>query len=140
MINKPSTLGSISSGTMREVDLIPDFIWEIKNRGAKRLAARYQSEFDAMLDEDGDIKPECQEDASYLLNEDLFDKLNENLPPYVYFGSHPGDGADYGYWIDFDAVEEDAREGNLYGLRYEVNDHGNASLYYRNGREAWAII
>jgi hypothetical protein len=135
-MNKPQ-IGSVSSGTMREVDLIPDFIDELKYRGAKRLAAKYQREWLAMLDDDGDLKPECQEDASWLLNEDLFEKLNEDLPPYVYFGSHPGDGADYGYWVDIDAAQEQANDD---GCRLEVNDHGNATLFYRNGKVAWAIV
>jgi len=30
--------------------------------------------------------------------EDLFDLLSELSPPHHYFGSHPGDGALYGYW------------------------------------------
>ena len=37
------------------------------------------------------------DDVMYLL-EDLFDALNDHAPIGCYFGSHPGDGSDFGYW------------------------------------------
>lgn len=37
------------------------------------------------------------DDASYVL-EELFDLLDELSPPDHYFGAHPGDGADFGWW------------------------------------------
>ena len=92
------------------------------------------------------------EDSGYDL-EDLFDALNEYAMPGFYFGSHPGDGADYGFWLDEDI------EHNFDGLKVDdlseiptgyigevlhVNDHGNMTLYYNgaNGRlyEIWSIV
>jgi hypothetical protein len=84
---------------------------------------------------------------SYLL-EELFDKLNEHVPEYCYFGAHPGDGADYGIWVDSDVIDMCVYDGTL--IRVEdlselddlltdagfipahvlvVNDHGNMTLY-----------
>jgi hypothetical protein len=45
------------------------------------------------------------DDVMYLL-EDLFDALNDHAPIGCYFGSHPGDGSDFGYW----AHDEDEGE------------------------------
>jgi len=39
-----------------------------------------------------------QEYKDYVLYEDIFDYLNEIAPEGYYFGSHPGDGSDYGFW------------------------------------------
>lgn len=92
------------------------------------------------------------EDADYDL-ESLFDALNDYAPAYFYFGAHPGDGSDYGYWLsehftdDFDGLRvNDLSEvpRNYFGEILLVNDHGNTSLYVkaRNHKltECWSIV
>lgn len=146
---KRTTIGSISSGTMRPEDLIPSFVWEAdhnrlsrENRNTLRaIKARYGSEGYYDSEESGwDI-------------EELFDILNDVAPPYFYFGAHPGDGAEYGFWLsesfqeDFDGPQlsdlADLPAGYV-GEFVVVNDHGNVSLYTRsrNGhvREIWAVV
>ncbi len=94
----------------------------------------------------------ASEDAGSDL-EGLFDRLEYYAPPYFYFGAHPGDGADYGFWLreDWEAAFDGLKVSDLAevpkGYRGEVvhiNDHGNMSLYCkgRNGqfREVWAIV
>lgn len=89
--------GSVSSGTMRVEDLLPAFVSAIPDDAVR---ATYEAELSTLDFEDGDQ----QEDMDYLLDR-LFDVLNEYVPEGHYFGSHPGDGADYGVWAneDFDA-------------------------------------
>jgi len=143
-------IGSVSSATMRPEDLIPAFLWELEHqdkllKGHKGLIKEINSRMEA---EDYYET----EDSGYDL-EDLFDALNEYAMPGFYFGSHPGDGADYGFWLDEDI------EHNFDGLKVDdlseiptgyigevlhVNDHGNMTLYYNgaNGRlyEIWSIV
>jgi YD repeat-containing protein len=93
------------------------------------------------------------ESASYDL-EELFDRLEGYALPYFYFGSHPGDGADYGFWLcenfqyDFEGkqvsdLSEIAEED--YGQEIlHVNDHGNITLYSCDDKgkltEIWALV
>lgn len=42
------------------------------------------------------------EDTSWIISELAWDAMQEIAPEGFYFGSHPGDGCDYGFW----AIEE----------------------------------
>ena len=92
-------------GTMRTCDLVPTFLEAIKDTVG----------YDQMvLDINGanpDLSVITVQDASewderwsstemtYFLDE-LFDILNNYAPDGYYFGAHPGDGSDYGYWTE----------------------------------------
>ena len=39
-----------------------------------------------------------EDTLSYYLNEILFDMIDTVSPNGFYFGSHPGDGSDFGFW------------------------------------------
>lgn len=141
---------------MREEDLIPCFLDVLEELDGPRCAAIRQEFADelAALGTD-EITDEQQESLSYLLNESLFDALNEYAPPYFYFGSHPGDGSDYGFWLSQD-VQELVQDGggmvvsdtsevpeDYSGEVLHVNDRGNTTLYVAdNGKltEVWAIV
>ena len=111
--------GSLSSGTMLNYDLIPCFVDEIerlriRNNEPKipeieeiKEKIRKDALNDDEVDEDTNTNQESyfeSEEADIDLNEILFDKLNEYAPPFVDFRSHPGDGADYGFWIDDESI------------------------------------
>lgn len=152
---KRQNIGSVSSGTMREEDLIPAFLYELQHqrpmlKGHRKLAAEIAQRSDFPQSEksgyweDGDSTSDLA---------DLFDALNEYAPDHFYFGAHPGDGADYGYWLsEFFQQEFDGEQvsdlsdipADYVGEVLHVNDHGNMTLY-RRGRnhrlyEVWAIV
>ena len=87
----------------------------------------------------------------------LMDKLNEYAPQYCYFGAHPGDGSDFGFWLDHFTLEEDIETGELLAVSdlseipidhvgnvLLINDHGNKSLYFIGIddvlQERWSLV
>jgi hypothetical protein len=97
-------LGSVSTGTLRIEDLIPAF------RNA--LAATGNSGSLALHSPPVDNRDELAT---------LEIALQEACPPFVYFGSLEGDGADFGFWVDHDTVLELI-------LNAEENEEGDAFL------------
>ena len=103
--------GTMIRATLRPQDLIPAFVRAF-------LRMRYtgfdcRTELSRMVDDTPiAYNPESNtirypgddhewwesEDAALLVNEDLIDALNDFAPPGDYFGAHPGDGSDFGYW------------------------------------------
>jgi hypothetical protein len=140
-------IGSISSGTMRPEDLIPVFADHLRRlRGSLPRAI-----YDGIRALRGDLD---SEDAADILS-DLADALGEYAPPYFYFGAHPGDGANYGFWLS-ESWQQDIRDSgglevkdtadvpaDYSGEVLHVNDHGNATLYAATRgklREIWAVV
>lgn len=141
---KKGKIGTVINGTMRNEDLIPDLMAELE-----------------WMDEEGNYKALIQtadkitdfdsEAASEILNE-MIEAMQVFAPPYFYFGAHPGDGADYGYWLsecmseDFDGLKvSDLSEvpADYNGEVLNLNDHGNMTLYTsENGKlaEVWGIV
>jgi hypothetical protein len=146
-------IGSISSGTMRNEDLIPDFVWTLKHLAKEWKRKDHLNlckEIEKRMKDEGYFE---SDDAEYDLNEDLFDALNEYAAPYFYFGSHPGDGSDYGFWLsefiedDFDGIKvSDLSEvpKDYFGEILHINDHGNMSLYTKSKTQkpkpVWDIV
>jgi hypothetical protein len=152
--NHNSNIGSVSTGTMLASDLIPMFISELKRQ--KPLAQRHRRlirEINTRMEGTDLVREDYfgAEDSGFDL-EELTDALNEYAPTGFYFGSHPGDGADYGWWLsecfaeDFDGLRVDDLSEVPRGYTGEVlhvSDHGNMSLYAYSrgrGREVWAVV
>jgi len=144
MTNTPFQLGSISSGTQRVEDLIPAFA--------------------AALDPNSELATWAKEfypgitgtrETERLL-EDLKIALCDMAPPYCYFGTAEGSSADFGFWINLEAIRKDLASGDLRqasdlsevpdgynGPVLLVNDHGNATLYaVADGvtTEIWSVV
>tara|TARA_R100001244_G_scaffold73905_1_gene59227 strand:- start:108 stop:434 length:327 start_codon:yes stop_codon:yes gene_type:complete len=98
-------VGTIIQGTHRLEDLLPRFVNEAKYMLAEKGRDTFWEIFDRFhsldplsWDRGKDIIAQGKvEDAQFLLD-DLFDLLNDLAPEGYYFGAHPGDGSDFGYW------------------------------------------
>lgn len=148
--NYSKNIGSVSTATMREEDLIPTFISELRSmKPLHRKDSELIRDIEAHIRRNEDYFQ--SEDAGYDL-EALFEALEAYALPYFYFGSHPSDGSDYGFWLseffeqDFEGLKVSDLSEVPTGFSGEVllvNDHGNTSLYTYSrgrGREVWAVV
>ena len=150
---KYASLGSISSGTLRAADLLGTFADELEyhvQRNAEEWCSddgrKRRDELLALVTETRDGSIEDEGDLADAVLEELQDALGEFAPPYTYFGAHEGDGADFGYWPSWDAIEElpqveDGDEAKALGedCRF-VNDHGNVTIYGGDGTVIWDCV
>jgi len=94
--------GTVSEGTVLARDLVPAFMdvlahyapdahYRIRSEIVKSAGVSY-----LVIDDDHEWWD--SEDCGWILNEDIWDAMNEIAPDGCYFGAHPGDGADYGFW------------------------------------------
>jgi hypothetical protein len=146
-------LGTISHGTLLPEDLIPAFQDAFEELGGdyKKLMLASDVLFHTLAKKPHLHEYEIDEawerfyqseDASVDVM-DLMDAIQEICPPFVYFGSHSGDGSDFGFWPDMDSLEEvmqyqgEPLEG--YDSEYvylpednlivHISDHGNVTVY-----------
>lgn len=92
---------SVISGTMRSQDLIPAFLDVLRMHDTEWYCAHITRVWPmppSYALEDDDDEWWDSEQCSYFLNEELFDRLNDIAPEGYFFGSHPGNGSDYGFW------------------------------------------
>jgi hypothetical protein len=151
-IEMVASLGSVSRATMREEDLIPAFAYELEQLDTEEKYKELIKEANDIDWDDVDIGIVYSND----ILEELFDALNMFAPPYCYFGSHPGDGADYGFWIceDIESIFEGLKVNDVSevpedytGEVFDSNEHGNMVLYYYENttrgieaKEIWSNI
>jgi predicted Rdx family selenoprotein len=156
---RPLQTGSVSHGTHRPEDLIPAFSDELATQQARTQTDQYDdliAEANAVTDfleslETVGVSAETwiAQEALSTLVETLQDALSGFSEDYIYFGTHPGDGSDFGFWVDSEAVERDREDGELpagdelpegnSGLFLVVSDHGNMTLY-DGAREVWGVV
>lgn len=139
-------LGTVIHATLRPEDLIPAFRDELKKHTDD--IPKFEHGDDVM---------------DYII--ELTDALDDYSPSYCYFGTHEGDGSDFGFWVDRELIECDCAERmlpiescngfktTLSGaesiddeLQYlHINDHGNMTLYQRENvddefTEVWSVV
>jgi len=149
-----ATIGSVSTGTLRTEDLLEAFASELEDhvRANKRCHGLGLPAKRRLIREAYAIDPESDEADDVLA--DLQEALNDFAPPYTYFGTLEGDGADFGFWPEPSLGVQDALAPRLEageptpeGFRGDcvlINDHGNMTVGHVNGRGKfvayWACV
>ena len=110
------TLGSISHGTLRHQDLIPTFISTLQKYGVDpydELSTEAKSSSTFFDDHDYWNSEQSTWDLEELITklESLANTV-ENTPMCLYFGTHEGDGSDFGFWFDEEQFDN-AVDGGL---------------------------
>ena len=137
-------LGSISTGTLRTEDLLEAFANTLQqfNRTHPLLGEYLDIHANDAWDSDK---------AADLLNEGFFNALQEICPPFVYFGTLEGDGADFGFWPDMDSLNEAMQYGDVtfhdderildeHDAIVQVSDHGNVTVMDMERNVLWSVV
>lgn len=134
-------IGTLIHGTLNETDLLTAFATElsrVSDVGHDELRREAYRE-----------AGNPTENASEVIS-DLIDALNEYAPVHTYFGTHEGDGSDFGFWPDADSFEDCRIVGTPTDseismdldceIYIHINDHGNVTTYDLNRNEIWSVV
>lgn len=132
-IKKPQ-IGSIISGTLREEDLLEAFANELESLSDAEQNLKLII-YARAIDPNDMMTPTVVEDLS--------SALDSLAPSYMYFGALEGDGSDFGFWPDLEALKTSVFDGDTLqvndicdipadytGEIMLVNDHGNVTFGY----------
>lgn len=110
MVGAPTVedvVGTVTHGTLKPGDLLTAFFDQLQvldGERARGIRKDYANVFTHLsdLDHEWTVGSEADEQALIIdageCFETLYDALNENAPEGLFFGSHPGDGSDFGFW------------------------------------------
>jgi hypothetical protein len=153
-------LGSISHGTLRTQDLLPVFLETFMALGGNVPADLECGSYIEYLNWPNPETTACDEDDKFWASEDamwdmeaLTDGLNNLCPSFVYFGTLEGDGSDFGFWVDRDALDEAITQHDVpnpdrdgcqvledYNVIVQVSDHGNVTMMDMDQNVIWAVV
>ena len=159
-------IGTISEGTLKTEDIGNNLIWDMDRLELDNTDLVLFKKLKKEFSEEIEHLEESEEEYSEKL-ENIFDEIKEiadnYTPDYCYLGMHQGDGADFGVWPDPDlfihttqggydgyvftsTIETNSVEEHVpaeYTHYLAVNDHGNCTLWSRDGdtwTECWSVV
>ena len=151
-------LGSISTGTLRTQDLLPVFLETFIALGGNVPSDLECGAYIEYLNWPNPETTACNEDDKFWDSEDamwdmeaLTNGLNNLCPPFVYFGTLEGDGADFGFWPDMEALNEAMQNMGMAsesdeeilaeeGVIVQVSDHGNVTVMDIDRNVIWSVV
>lgn len=116
---------SVSHGTLRSIDLIPEFLGVLQQYAKDRYDAYVKANPEVL-----DLEGMDDETLSWVVDE-LIDELNAVAPEGTYFGSHPGDGSDFGFWTMDESKRKESKkseDASVHELEFvDIDNVHNAS-------------
>lgn len=112
-------LGSISSGTLNTRQLLDVFMHTLMRLArlddnverAKRVKTACANAQDLLVIENW--TEDQDEEAADMVGDVLPNLLQGYALPFVTFGSHSGDGSDFGFWVDDEAIEQAVKDQEI---------------------------
>jgi len=159
-------IGSISDGTLKTEDIGNNLIWHMDRLDLDTNDLNTFNKLKKEFSDEIEHLEESEEEYSEKL-ENIFDEIKDiadnYTPDYCYLGMSDCDGADFGVWpepdlfipttqggydgyvfrstIETNGVDEHVPEE--YSHYLAVNDHGNCTLWSRDGdtwTECWSVV
>lgn len=95
-------VGSVTRGTLKPEDLLTAFYEHLQVMDGQR-ASEIRKEYANVFESLPQLCNETKDGQRLLMDageclQALHDALNANAPEGLLFGSHPGDGSDFGFW------------------------------------------
>ena len=131
-------IGSISIGTLKTAVLLQAFADCLQDLSGD--ATTLPEEVGRFLAQPEVYQTDAEADE---LLDALFYELDTLAPEYCYFGAHPVNNTNFGFWISDDALQMAVTDGEIISLDdlpsflYHVSDHGNPTLYRIKLEEVW---
>jgi len=94
-----SEKGTVIRGTLKNQDLIPALTVELRARDTKHRHKKLLDELDILMTAGASY---YDDDSSIWDLDQIFSALDSLSPAGCYFGAHPGDGANFGFWDEDD--------------------------------------
>jgi len=128
---------SVSHATMRAEDLVPAFVSAVRAIEGESIESQLESKLAYIENESEKDGYYESEDSQYDLDW-LFDTLDALAPDGCYFGSHLGDGSDYGFWeCENEEEEEEQNEQDTNPAYCPICDSGDSTVLGTLGKRVY---
>ncbi len=136
---KQFQLGSISTGTCRPEDLLPTFTRTLQGLEPE---SEYVKEAFEIMATWGFGEPTEEIEAIDEVLSNIEHEINNSCPPFVYFGPHPGDPSDFGFFPDWDALNEALKdpEHTLIAGQLWKKPRDEAVLIKTDFYDSWTVM
>lgn len=128
------SVGTISHGTLRTVDLLHAFACELQRiAGASDLASEALERANALHGSADETESDSE------LVAELQDALDAAAPAGMYFGTLEGDGSDFGFWYNETGRRAAMAQEFAAAFETRTRDNGDSFVALKDGSPQWMV-